>query len=608
MRPALVYDITRLFELRGSPSPTGIDRVDFACLDYFSARGFDICHVLRVQDVAQPVLPEAADALLRHLRKRWREGDLSAESDPEVSRLAALTLLPDALRIAAATVEATARTRRDGAIYLNMNHWGLDKAGFLSSAIGPFAKGGTFYLHDLLPIQFPEYFKPGDKEVHERRWLNLLPFQHSLVTNSYATREELKLFYGRLGIVDFPDPEVVGIGVEPIFHREPPRQETVEGPPTFVMLSTVEPRKNHLLILNIWRQMAQTLPPAEMPFLEIIGKRGWENQSITRMLESCEAIHPFIRERSSVPDSEIIASLGRARALLYPSFGEGWGMPIVEAMAMGVPVIASDIPVIREASQNLADYISPIDGLGWMEAIIDYSRQDSVRRTRSAQTGRAFKPLRWETVLNKIEAHVVRFAEGMSEKRLRPFALKLHVPATPSFQATAVPAPSDCKDTDIEFAVRNYLEQTSRSEQVSKPPRWRRSAQVKHRQDEPLNDYGLFVRAGNFYRDRGELKLAISCYRKAVSLRSDARHIWVQLGNMLKDAQFYGQAEDAYMQAFALDPQEADCWLQFGHLNNLRSRPDLALACYQQAVYYDPSHDEAYLHIEHMREQLTYAR
>ena len=76
-----------------------------------------------------------------------------------------------------------------------------------------------------------------------------------------------------------------------------------------------------------------------------------------------------------------LAALTRScTALLMPSFTEGYGIPIVEAAASGVPVIASDIAVHREIARGFADFLPPLDGLGWMRVIADLSLPDSPLR------------------------------------------------------------------------------------------------------------------------------------------------------------------------------------------------------------------------------------
>jgi glycosyltransferase involved in cell wall biosynthesis len=87
--------------------------------------------------------------------------------------------------------------------------------------------------------------------------------------------------------------------------------------------------------------------------------------------------------------------LAGARALLLPSFAEGYGMPVAEALAASVPVIASDLAALREVGGDVPDYLDPIDGLGWYNAIVEYACDDSP--ARQAQLDRLLKwsPTRW---------------------------------------------------------------------------------------------------------------------------------------------------------------------------------------------------------------------
>ncbi|MFD2497976.1 hypothetical protein ACFSTI_02685 [Rhizorhabdus histidinilytica] len=68
------------------------------------------------------------------------------------------------------------------------------------------------------------------------------------------------------------------------------------------MLSTIEPRKNHLLLLHVWRRMAETLGPERTPHLAIVGRRGWENENVLDMLERCEAIRGHVHELAGLSD------------------------------------------------------------------------------------------------------------------------------------------------------------------------------------------------------------------------------------------------------------------------------------------------------------------
>jgi glycosyltransferase involved in cell wall biosynthesis len=82
----------------------------------------------------------------------------------------------------------------------------------------------------------------------------------------------------------------------------------------------------------------------------------------------------------------LVTWLAHAQALLLPSFAEGYGLPLVEALSLGVPAIVSNIDTLKEVGGDIPEYVSPIDGLGWKRLILEYTNKDS--HARNAQISR----------------------------------------------------------------------------------------------------------------------------------------------------------------------------------------------------------------------------
>jgi glycosyltransferase involved in cell wall biosynthesis len=120
--------------------------------------------------------------------------------------------------------------------------------------------------------------------------------------------------------------------------------------------------------LNVWRQLVRQNGP-KSPKLVLVGSRWRTSDAVADMLERCDIVKNHIVEIAGLPSPGLRLLLAGARALLMPSFAEGFGIPIVEALALGTPVIASDLPAHREAGGGWVTYVSPIDGLGWLSAI-----------------------------------------------------------------------------------------------------------------------------------------------------------------------------------------------------------------------------------------------
>ncbi len=231
-------------------------------------------------------------------------------------------------------------------------------------------------VHDVIPLSHPEFARPQGAEDHRKRVRTIDSYASGIIGNSQATLEALRPHLRRpleervvrvahFG-ADAPDP----------FASE---AQAVPDRPYFVYISTIEPRKNHLLLLNIWRRLIEEMGDAA-PVLVLIGRRGWENENVIDMLERGELLRGHVIEAGQVTDAQMQALVAGARAMLMPSFAEGFGMPVVEALSAGVPVICSDILAHREVGGDAPDYIDPLDGIGWLRAICAYATPRSLPR------------------------------------------------------------------------------------------------------------------------------------------------------------------------------------------------------------------------------------
>ncbi len=424
----VILDISRLLTVAHRPAPSGIDRVELAYARHFAGQPGGRCtFVAELPLLGFSALPRTlVTDLLAALETAWDTGVSAARRAARRARLA----LPFGR---AALAEALARPGPK--TFLLVSHRALERPG----RIAALRRHGCLFvplIHDLIPLHHPEFARPGQAEKHRGRISTTAALADGIVVNSAATGTELAPFLAAR-------PEVVPVAVAPLGVAPP----EVEAPPValrpyFVVLGTIEPRKNHLLLLNLWRQFAATLGSAA-PRLVVVGRRGWENENVLDMLERCAALDGLVREAGTLPDREVASLLRGARALLFPSFAEGFGLPLAEALALGVPALASDLPALREVGGAVPEYIDPLDGAAWRAAVLDYARPDS--NARRAQLGRlgAWRPPAWER-------HFAAVEDLLHGLVLRP-ALRPPLPAANPFREVE---PVGAPRRDDGFAAR----------------------------------------------------------------------------------------------------------------------------------------------------------
>jgi glycosyltransferase involved in cell wall biosynthesis len=159
--------------------------------------------------------------------------------------------------------------------------------------------------------------------------------------------------------------------------------------PYAVMIGTVEPRKNHVRALAAWRALGR-----ERPRLIVLGRRGWQCDDAVRAIE--QARGAGVEWLRDVDDAALFAHLAHAQALLYPSLLEGFGFPPLEALALGVPVVAGDTPALRETLGDAAVFCDPrsIDSIG--DACARALHDTALRARLAAAGARICAALTWQ--------------------------------------------------------------------------------------------------------------------------------------------------------------------------------------------------------------------
>jgi glycosyltransferase involved in cell wall biosynthesis len=206
----------------------------------------------------------------------------------------------------------------------------------------PPQRGGirSTMVHDLVPLLHPEWVTPRTRSMHVYKYERTAECDLVFVNSAYTGRD----VHEHLGVPE-ERIRIAHPGVEPRFRPEGARAEL--GRPYVLTVATLEPRKNLSTLVAGWRRLG------DGHALAVAGAPGWGGQE----LPADEGILPL----GFVPEAEVPRLLRGAAAFVYPSLFEGFGMPIVEAMACGVPVVASSHPSLDEACGDAAVRVEPTD-------------------------------------------------------------------------------------------------------------------------------------------------------------------------------------------------------------------------------------------------------
>lgn len=361
----LVLDLSRLVSRIRHRTPTGVDRVELAYARELRRRlpGQLSFAALHPAGRYGRIPTSRAERFLDRVEKLWAAG-------PDHSGAGAgAWAWPALLRTLALVRPAPVPPPLGPRVLLQSSPHHLHRPRLMRAILARERAAFACLLHDLIPIEYPEYARPGGDALHRERIRTVASLADIVIANSHATARSFMPYLLEAGRESMPVP-VAHLGLD-----EGKRAASLPSPsaaPYFVCVGTIEPRKNHLLLLNLWRQMAQRRASGAgaAPRLVLVGRRGWENEQVIDMLDRCPALAGLVEEHGALPDHGMRALLAGARGLLLPSFAEGYGMPVPEALALGVPVVCSDLPALREAGAEAPCYLDPLDGPGWRREIL----------------------------------------------------------------------------------------------------------------------------------------------------------------------------------------------------------------------------------------------
>jgi glycosyltransferase involved in cell wall biosynthesis len=390
MSRPLVIDMSRLWLASLRPTPRGIERVDFALARQLTEewtgplqglswtpwgiRLFDRHGLARLLAHIETIWREqgaaADDPVFRHVRD-WLLGRADFEPEPTVWRLrhhlrrakrAARTL-----RATGISAGTAASAIPQGAILASFGHVGLLAPGMRKLvAARPDIKMAAL-IHDIVSITDPHFFRDKNEDYFREVLSRAMGRGNLILTTTDHVRQQIEAI--RPAAADGEGPRITTVDIGHTFRDvpAPAADRELADAAYFLICGTREPRKNHLLLLNVWRELAHG--GQRIPKLVMAGGHGWGAELVDVTLARSDTLRGHIAHVESLSSPGLFHLVGQARALLAPSFEEGYGLPVAEALSMGTPVVASKIPVFAETTRDCAVLIDPLDGLAWQAEI-----------------------------------------------------------------------------------------------------------------------------------------------------------------------------------------------------------------------------------------------
>jgi glycosyltransferase involved in cell wall biosynthesis len=264
----------------------------------------------------------------------------------------ALAGLPVELRLPLLPHVARTAWSRAGRLAIERVVGALDVFHF-SDWMYPPQRGGVraTTVHDLVPLRFPEWVQPETLRMHGRKYENAARSCDRLFVNSRFTGSDVIELLGvseEQVVVAYP-------GIDPRFHAEGVSADL--GGPYVLTVSTLEPRKNLPALVEAFTLLRQRRPELT---LAIAGLEGWEEKPL-----AAEGVSLL----GFVSDDELARLYRGALAFAYPSRFEGFGIPVVEALASGVPAVVSSHPSLDESSGGATLRADPDDPEAFADAL-----------------------------------------------------------------------------------------------------------------------------------------------------------------------------------------------------------------------------------------------
>jgi glycosyltransferase involved in cell wall biosynthesis len=261
-------------------------------------------------------------------------------------------------------------------------------------------------IHDLIPITHPEYCDRSLTEVFTASCAHVLQIADFVLTVSDYSGRQVASYLAARNIQTAPAIRTLRLAhtlpaAKVSRAPAPSGSSTISrliAKPFVLYVSTIEIRKNHALLFRIWKQLIAKHGAAQVPRLIFVGRPGWQVDALMEQLENTRRLDGAIVMLHGLSDVELATLYKHALFTAFPSFEEGWGLPIGEGLTHARPCLASNTSSIPEVVGDFALYADPFN---FNESFELYERMIFDAAGREALANRikaSFQPRTWADV------------------------------------------------------------------------------------------------------------------------------------------------------------------------------------------------------------------
>lgn len=223
------------------------------------------------------------------------------------------------------------------------------------------------FCYDLIPVNHPEFLVPGYENKLNRHFVDMVWYSDHIFCISEFTQKEL-VHFAKTECAKEVSSSVCYLGS---FQKYTPAVSARkrEYVPFCLSVSTIEPRKNHSLLLQVWDRLVRKHGDEAIPELIIVGKVGWQVHDMMTALRINSRLKNKVKIQENIDDAQLRDLYTESLFTLFPSYVEGWGLPIAESLSYGKVCVSSSTSSMPEVGQGLTILLSPYDNEGWFTEV-----------------------------------------------------------------------------------------------------------------------------------------------------------------------------------------------------------------------------------------------